>query len=374
MSATALRERLASLSGGRPRTARPRPEPRIPRGFEPVETPHGTAWRLADVLPVGRVAGPPPEPHVYFDTETTGVAGGTGTHVFAAAVCLLQDAGLEVTQLFLPEPAAEPAFLCLLQQELTRAARVATYNGGRFDLPLLRTRWVLARMPGDFEHPEHLDLLTMTRALLGQRLESCTLRTVEERVLGFERDGDLPGALVPDAYLTYLRRGWSPLLEPALSHNRQDVVSLFYLHARLQQHLRGGDARMRAADWLALGRHLVRTGRRADGWRALRHAAAAPDELPSPQAGLLLARRLTRLRSYGGAERLLAGLQQRLPEDPDVAIARARLLEWRLHDLRGALEVVDAALLHVSPRGPQDIDLRHRRARLERRLARARRT
>ncbi|MBO0704933.1 MAG: hypothetical protein J2P39_06405, partial [Candidatus Dormibacteraeota bacterium] len=57
------------------------------------------------------------------------------------------------------------------------------------------------------------------------------------------------------------------------------------------------------------------------------------------------------------------------PEDPDVAIARARLLEWRLRDLRGALEAVDAALPHVSPRSAQDIDLRHRRARLERRLA-----
>jgi hypothetical protein len=41
----------------------------VPPGFEAVETDHGTAWRLADVIPTGRLQGPPPEiPHAYLDT------------------------------------------------------------------------------------------------------------------------------------------------------------------------------------------------------------------------------------------------------------------------------------------------------------------
>src|ERR1700730_10126323 len=111
----------------------------------------------------------------------------------------------------------------------------------------------MARMPGDLQHPAHTDLLTLTRALLRQSLESCILRVVGERLLGFESEGDLPGALVPEGYLRSLRLGWSPQLELALEHNRQDVVSLFYLHARLLLRLAGEDSWMESADWLGPG-------------------------------------------------------------------------------------------------------------------------
>jgi hypothetical protein len=369
----ALRERLASL-GRRPPASRPgRVQGRIPRGFEPVPTSFGTAWRLADVLPTGRVGGlVPPMVHGYLDTETTGLSGGTGTQVFAAAVCRPVAAGIELVQLFLPEPSAEAAFLSVLQDELWATPGLATYNGSRFDLPLLRTRWVMARLPGELEHPSHLDLLTLTRSLLRQRLESCTLRTVEERLLGFEREEDLAGALVAEAYLCYLRSGWAPKLELALEHNRQDVLSLFYLHARLLLRLAGEDPRMEGADWFALGRHLLRAGRRADGWRALRRAAEVADGPDSALAGVLLARGLQRRRLPLAADRLLATLQRRLPGEASLAVSRARLLEWTLRQPSTAHDVVLSALRTLPPDSRHLADLERRRARLELRLSRAR--
>lgn len=342
----------------------------MPPGFEAVETAYGTAWRYADVLAPGRLPGPAPDVvHAYLDTETTGLSGGTGTQVFAAAVCHPCAAGLELTQLFLADPAGEPAFLTLVQEEIARGGGLATYNGGRFDLPLLRTRWVMARMPGELEHPAHVDLLDLTRSLLRSRLERCTLRVVEERLLGFERDGDLASALVPEAYLAYLRHGWSPMLPLALEHNRQDVVSLYHLHARLLRRLSGGDPWMEGTDWLALGRHLFRTGRRADGWRALRNAAELADGPDSARAALLLARRLARRRRPAAAERLLADVDGRLLREPRLAVARARLLEWSLGDLAGAREVVAGALDHLAGDGPYRVDLEWRLQRLERKLA-----
>src|SRR2546423_12868226 len=191
-------------------------------------------------------------------------------------------------------------------------------------------------MPGELEHAAHVDLLDLTRSLLRSRLERCTLRVVEERLLGFEREDDLASSLVPEAYLAYLRHGWSPMLPMALEHNRQDVVSLYHLHARLLLRLAGRDPWMDGADWLALGRHLFRTGRRADGWRALRNAVEMADGPESARAALLLARRLARRRRHRAAERLLSGVDARASREPRLAIARARLLEWSLHDLAGA--------------------------------------
>ena len=368
-----LRERLASLAGPAATTPRrPAPVERpLPKGFEPYRTPYGTAWRWAEVRAVGRLEGrPPPVAHAYLDTETTGLSGGTGTYAFAAAVARPVQAGLEVVQLFLPEPAAEPAFLHALQEELQRTDALGTYNGATFDLPLLRTRWVMARLPGDFAHPQHVDLLKLARALLRQRLENCTLRNVELALLGFEREEDVEGALVPDAYFTYLRHGASPLLEATLEHNRQDVVSLLYLHARLLLRLDGDDPWMEAPDWLALGRFLLREGRRADGWRALRNALAMRQGRASATAALLLARQLVRRRRHAAAEAVLADAQTLLPAEPLLAIARARVLEWRLGHPGRALEVVEAAGRQGPHPAPVALDLERRGERLRRRVAR----
>ena len=336
----ALRERLARL--GAPPRIQPKAERALPRGFDIVVTPYGDTLLRQDVIPLPALE-PDPGSVAYVDTETTGLSGGAGTYVFAAAVARPIDCGLRVAQVFLQQPGMEAAFLYALQTEIEAAQAVATFNGSSFDLPVLRTRWVMARMPGELTCPPHVDLLTLVRALYRHRLESCTLRSVEERLLGYERDDPVASALVPDAYFEYLRRDMNPLLEAALEHNRLDVISLVHLHSRLLARLRGGDAGMDAADWLALGRHRFRRGARADGWRALRNATAFAKGEAAATAGLLLSRRLVRRGSIAAADRLLDWLESRATDDMRVSIARARLLEWRKRDPVAALDVVEGA-------------------------------
>src|SRR5205823_11582285 len=151
--------------------------------------------------------------------------------------------------------------------------------------------------------------------------------------LGFEREDDIPGHLIPQAYFDYLRSGWSTTLEPTLEHNRQDVLSLQHLLHRLLHRLRGADPAMEAEDWHALGRHLLRRGRRSAAWRALRTAASLGDL----DAAFLVARR------------------------------KAVVLEWRLKQPAAAMRVVEAAIASVG----REPDLEKRRLRLRRRLDRA---
>src|SRR5436189_4016483 len=331
--ASSLRERLNRLG------APPRPRPvrsyELPRGFEEHSTPFGPAAMRQDVLPLPALD-PDPGNVAYVDTETTGLTGGAGTYVFAAAVARPIDCGLRVAQLFLPEPGMESAFLHALQEELEPANGLATFNGGSFDLPVLRTRWVMARMPGEFSHAAHVDLLTLVRALYRHRLERCNLRVVEQRVLGYERDDQLPSALVPDAYFDFLRAGSLDFLEAALEHNRLDVMSLVHLHSRLLRRLQGGDIDMDADDWLALGRHRWRRGARADGWRALRNATAFARGEAAATAGLLLTRRRVRRGATAAADRMLDWLESCVSDDVRLSVARARLLEWRRRDPHGA--------------------------------------
>jgi len=357
-----LRERLSRLG------APPRPRPRVvydlPRGFEELPTPYGIAAVRQDVIPLPPLD-PDPGSVAYLDTETTGLAGGTGTYVFAAAVARPIDCGLRVAQFFLPQPGMEPAFLHALREEIDLGSSIATFNGGSFDLPVLRTRWVMARMPGELSHAPHVDLLTLVRALYRHRLESCTLRLVEQRVLGYERDDPLPSALVPDAYFDFLRRGENAMLEAALEHNRLDVISLVHLHSRLMRRVDGLDIDMDAADWLALGRHRFRRGARADGWRALRNATTLASGEAAATAGLLISRRLVRRGSIDAADRLLTWLESSIVEDMRLSLARARLLEWRRRDPHRALTVVESAQRRMPE---QALELEHRRTRLRRKV------
>ena len=363
MPATSVRERLTRL-GSSPPPPRPQRSYELPRGFEEIETPFGAAAMRADVIPLPALD-PEPGAIAYMDTETTGLAGGAGTYVFAAAVARPVDCGLRVAQLFLPEPGMESAFLHALREELAPAIGVGTFNGGSFDLPVLRTRWVMARMPGEFSHAPHVDLLTLVRALYRHRLENCTLRFVEQRVLGYERDDPLPSALVPEAYFDYLRMGSRDYLEAALEHNRLDVISLVHLHSRLLRRMQGADIDMDADDWLALGRHRWRRGARADGWRALRNAATFARGEASATAGLLISRRLVRRGSIGAADRMLDWLETCAQDDIRVTVARARLLEWRRRDPRQALRVVEDAQRRMPDSAA---DLEPRLARLRRKV------
>src|SRR5436189_729035 len=142
---------------------------------------------------------------LFLDTETTGLAGGTGTYAFLVGAGWIEGDVFVVAQHFMRDLDEEPALLAALAPLLERAGGVVTYNGAGFDLPLLETRFVLARRrwPGTIPH---LDLLPAARRLWSARLSDCRLVTVELHALGFERAGDLPGALIPSVYFEYLRR------------------------------------------------------------------------------------------------------------------------------------------------------------------------
>ncbi|MBI4271384.1 MAG: ribonuclease H-like domain-containing protein [Candidatus Rokubacteria bacterium] len=165
---------------------------------------------------------------LFLDTETTGLAGGTGTYAFLVGAGWREDDRFVVTQYFMRDFDEEPALLAALAPVLERAGGVVTFNGAGFDLPLLETRFVLARRrwPALLSH---LDLLRPARRVFAPSLADCRLATLEREVLGLERGDDVPGALIPSLYFDFLRTRRAAPLARVFEHNRQDVLSLVAL-------------------------------------------------------------------------------------------------------------------------------------------------
>jgi uncharacterized protein len=162
---------------------------------------------------------------LYLDTETTGLAGGTGTYAFLVGVGFFDGDDFEVRQFFMRDLDEEPALLTALEAMFRDFDGFVTYNGAGFDLPLLETRFVLGRrrFPGEVFH---VDLLGPARRLWSASLADCRLGTVEQTILRFIREEDLPGALIPTVYFEYLRRKRPDELPRIFEHNRYDILSL----------------------------------------------------------------------------------------------------------------------------------------------------
>ena len=198
----------------------------------------------ADLTPLNllfpQAALPAPERLVYLDTETTGLAGGTGTCAFLIGIGTLEGTQFVVRQFFLRDYPEEKAILHALTEILNSFDGLVTYNGKTFDVPLLETRYALARLKSPFGRLLHLDALHPSRRLWKLRLESCKLTDLESAVLGIEREGDVAGSEIPGIYFDYLRTGDARGLQPVFYHNALDIMTLAAVTVELARAM--GDA------------------------------------------------------------------------------------------------------------------------------------
>ena len=177
-----------------------------------------------------------PTEFVFLDTETSGLAGGTGTYAFLIGAGKFNPDGFQLTQYFMRDPLEEPAQLAALIQFMTPCAGLVTFNGKAFDVPLLNTRFITNGEASPLKAAAHIDLLPLARRLWRDRLPSRTLGYLEEHILDIRRtQEDVPGWLIPSLYFDYLRSGDARPLKNVFYHNAMDILSL----AALLNHVAG---------------------------------------------------------------------------------------------------------------------------------------
>jgi hypothetical protein len=212
---------------------------------------------------------------VWLDTETTGLAGGTGTYVFLVGVASLEGATITIEQFLLRRLSAESYFLTVLQERLARAQHLVTFNGQRFDWPILEARFILTRLR-PVPIAIHTDLIHPARRLWHRVLGTHRLSALEAAVLGAPRSGDIQGWEIPTVYVQYLRTSERGALEPILAHNRTDLLALISLQAAVARILRDPARTPGPIDWEGAGVLLARRGDHQQAAACLERALAEP--------------------------------------------------------------------------------------------------
>lgn len=316
---------------------------------------------------------------VFLDTETNGVSGGAGTYAFLVGLAYFEGETFRVRQFFLRHPGEEPALLAELDPLLARFEGIVSFNGKCFDLPVLETRFILARRPPPLSGCAHLDLLHPARRLWKLRLERCALGDLERNILATQRPhSDVPGWLVPRYYNDYLRSGDARLLEGIFAHNHHDLLALAALSVHMARICAsGGSDGARAtihhgSDLFSLARLYEETNRPAEAEATYRRALSAP---LAPHLRVEAVRRLALLLKRQGRWEAATAIWQKLLGRGEYFPYEelAKYFEHHARDLVAAERLVLEALREhqrgrLRLRQEEAAALRHRLARLRRKM------
>jgi uncharacterized protein YprB with RNaseH-like and TPR domain len=311
---------------------------------------------------------------LYIDTETTGLAGGAGTVAFLIGLAFWDgdressNRGLMVEQILVRRLGEEAPMLEHVAKRIADASMLVSYNGKSFDLPLIRTRFVMSRVQAPIE-PPHFDLLHVARRLHKARLKSrgdqstCKLTTLERLILGFERHDDVPSADVSAHYLHFLRTGETKALLGIVEHNAWDVLAMAALLGLYGEPLETTE--LGVSEIAAAARTIKRAGHVEKATEAaelaVSRAIAQSRDLEEP-----LRARAEIAKARGDRARALADYTHLAEsvDDPRVRLELAKLYEHFVKDMPRALEL---ALSGTS----EDADAQTKRAsRLSHKIAR----
>src|ERR1700731_1594751 len=209
-----------------------------------------------------------PEKWLFLDTETTGLAGGTGTYAFLIGLAWWDAGGLQIEQFLMRDFTEEYSILHELAERAAERPVLVTFNGKSFDWPLLENRFTMTRSIAVPKLAAHLDLLHPARALWKLRLGSVRLVEVGRHVidaprLGWHRENDVASALIPQYYFDYLRGGPAEPLAGVVRHNQMDLRGLAALFGKINSLLADDDCHSENIDSLdlfGLSRFLQRRG------------------------------------------------------------------------------------------------------------------
>lgn len=300
-----------------------------------------------------------PEKWLFLDTETTGLAGGTGTYAFLVGLAWWDAGGLQVEQLFLRDFSEEHSLLHELAVRLAERPVLVTFNGKSFDWPLLENRFTMTRAIKVPQLAAHLDLLHPARALWKLRLGSVRLVELERHVLDAERLGwhrcdDVASALIPQFYFDYLRGGTADPLAGVVKHNQMDLRGLAALFGKINSLL---DERQPLADedsldLFGLSKFLQRRG---DNQRAHSTCVQALDAGLPVEFQSRATRELAMMAKRRGDSDAAAALWHELARDPadglEACEQLAILYERKAKDLPQALEFAQLALAKLRRQG-----------------------
>jgi len=168
---------------------------------------------------------------IFLDIESTGLW--ASQPLFLIGLLFWDGGSFVIKQFFARHYREEKAVLEAVHGMLKHFKVIVTFNGKRFDIPYIEGRSVEHRLFYRYSHFQ-VDLLYHARRRFSCTLPDCRLATLEENILKFRRQGDIPGYLIPETYHRFIRTRDTNLITPIIRHNNMDLLSMARLFHLLE--------------------------------------------------------------------------------------------------------------------------------------------
>ncbi len=165
---------------------------------------------------------------LFIDIETTGLLP-RYSDIYMIGAAYYDGNSWKIKQLFSENSSQEEALLSAFS-DFSRSFKVLVhYNGDRFDIPFLQTKYEEHKLSDPFARMKSLDLYKKVKSYKKQLgLADCKQKTVES-FLGIKREDKYDGGKLIPIYEQYVKSGDPELLELLLLHNYEDVKGMLML-------------------------------------------------------------------------------------------------------------------------------------------------
>ena len=287
----------------------------------------------------------------FFDTETTGLAGGTGTYAFLVGIGHLELDNIVVRQYLLPDFSHEWLMLKHLHLAMQNFRFTVSFNGKSFDIPLLKSRYILNQMITVMDEIPHVDILHAARRIWRNRLPACDLQTLERHILQKERFGDIPGEYIPHIYFEFIRKRDALLLRDVLEHNYHDIVNMILLTIKIAAICEAPHVHLsHPEDRFSLAKYFMKRKQFADVVELLAPVVEAPENISRhlfSEAGFLLSMGYKKLGDAQKAKFYLHNMIDRQAVAPPVIEELAKYYEHEDKDYSCAKEIVERGIKYI---------------------------
>lgn len=281
---------------------------------------------------------------LFIDTETTGLAGGTGTLAFLTGIGFFDKNNFKVIQYFIRDYDEEAAALYSLNALLKNFKNIISFNGRCYDVPLLTTRYLLNRMENPLEDILHLDLLLSARRFYRERLESVSLSSLETNLLFIKRRGDIPGWEIPSVYFRFLNDRNPLPLKPIFYHNCMDILSMVAITDKIAKSLDDpiNSESCQNQDYYCIGRVFEDMGMIEESICCYNEAVKVPEI--KEKSYLQLSLLYKRLGNWHKAEELWIKMVEENLNTKFALLELAKYYEHKVKDYNKALKAAQRAL------------------------------
>lgn len=296
---------------------------------------------ILDIL--GKLIDIEPNEVLFIDIEAIGLTFNTSNFPFLIGLGYYSEQCFTLDQYLLLDISLEPLHLEYLEKYIKKYKYIASFNGKKFDIPLLKSRFYFYGKRLE-EHFHHFDIYVIWKRLLPNKFSGgYSQKNLENKILNFFREDDIDGSRVPEIFFDWQKYQKYDEFLKIIHHNEWDVFNLFLLFIEALDFIKNKKDTLNTK--IQIGKIFYRNQYYKETIKLLENYLPSNEE-EMIQKYTILYKSYYKIRDYHKSVASLKKLIQ-IKKDPKEILLLIRILQNKIKNIKEAIEYIDILMDYV---------------------------